>query len=127
MKVRVSSAARHHGNVPLSDSALEEVEFRAFRGGRRSAIYRSHVVPAAAVSRIVREASRERLHLLPQLQTDRSTELEPAAARLLASELSELRARASLLDLDTDIIALAAVANWCARSRAKAWLRIGRR
>jgi hypothetical protein len=110
--------------MPNIDPTIERVEFRAFRGTQRSAVYRSHVADARAVSRVVRTAARERLRLLGQLQTDRSTDLEPAAARLLASELSELRARGLLLDLDADVVALAEVASWCARSRERAWLRI---
>lgn len=107
-----------------SDPGVEEVEFRAFRGTQRSAVYRSHVVAAPAAGRIVSAASQEGLPVLAQLQTDRASELEPAAARLLANELSELRSRALLLDLDSDLIALAEVANWCARSRERAWLRV---
>ena len=113
--------------VPTSDPDVEEVEFRAFRGTQRSSLYRSHVIAATALARVVRTASQERLPLVARLQTNDATELEPTAARLLASELNELRSRALLLDLDADLVALAEVANWCARSREKAWLRIGPR
>ena len=113
--------------VTNSDPAVEEVEFRAFRGTQRSATYRARILDAHALSQMVETAAREHLRVLAQLRPDRPTELDPAAARELASELSELRAPALLLDLDADLVALAEVANWCARSREKASLRIASR
>jgi len=100
------------------------VEFRAFRGTQRSSIYRSHVIGVDALDRIVEAAGQDGLG---RLDPRRTQELEPPAARRLAAQLTELRSSAVLLDLDGHLTALAEVANWCARSREKAWLRISPR
>lgn len=101
----------------------DTVRFRAFRGNRRSSIYREHVVDKAAVELIRDAAARERLPLLAYLD---ECELDKDDARRLADEATSLRAEASLLELDADLIAIAEVGNWCARSREGSWLRITR-
>jgi hypothetical protein len=70
----------------------------------------------------VREAARGMgLALLPSLAPG---ELDKRDARRLADELTRLRTSAALLELDDDLTAMAAVANWCARATGPAWLRI---
>ena len=108
------------------DPAVGEVEFRAFRGSQRSSVYRSHVVAASALMRIVQIAAQEHLPLLGQLEVGQRLELEPGPARQLAQEVGRLRSRAVLLELDADLTGIAEVANWCARSREKAWLIVTR-
>ena len=112
--VLMSSAGRPAGGI----------EFRAFRGTQRSSVYRSYEVDLDVFERILGAARREGQPGLAALRVEGSADLEPAVARQLAAELAQLRASAVLLDLDPVLVALAEVANWCARSREKAWLRI---
>ena len=84
----------------------------------------SYEVDLDVFERIVGAARREGQPGLAALRVEGSADLEPAVARQLAAELAQLRASAVLLDLDPVLVALAEVANWCARSREKAWLRI---
>jgi hypothetical protein len=109
------------------DQLVGDVEFRAFRGARRSSVYRSHAVEATALKRIVEAAAKEHLGVLEQVEIDQQQELEPATARQLAGELTQLRSLAVLPELDRELTAMAEVANWCARSREKAWLHISPR
>jgi hypothetical protein len=85
---------------------------KAFRGTRRSSIYREHVLSETAFDRIAAG--------WPQ-------EFDKLGARRLAEELTALRASAALLDLDDDVTAIAELAHWCGRSTGNAWLRIERR
>lgn len=119
--------AGHHGAMAIGDQLVGDVEFRAFRGTQRSSVYRAHVVEAKVLRRIVEAAAKERLAVLGQIEIAQPRELEPAAARQLAGELTRLRSHAVLPELDRELTAIAEVANWCARSREKAWLRVSRR
>jgi hypothetical protein len=85
-------------------------------------VYRAHAVAAADAARIRAAASRLGLPLLASLEAG---ELDKEDARRLADELTRLRTSAALLELDHDLTALAAVANWCARHGGRAWLRLG--
>jgi hypothetical protein len=98
------------------------VVVRAFRGTRRSSVYREHVLSPVAFGRIVGAARDEGLGAVAALAEVR--ELDKDAARRLGEEASRLRVTARILDLDDDLTALAAVANWCARASEDAWLRI---
>jgi hypothetical protein len=98
------------------------VELRAFRGTRRSSVYRAHAVAAPTATRIRAAALQLGLSLLAALEPG---ELDKEGARRLGDELTRLRASAALLELDDELTALAAVANWCGRATGRAWLRIG--
>jgi hypothetical protein len=87
-------------------------------------VYRDYTLPRAALERIVKAGRRAALPLLGTLDADHTPELDKRAARRLAEEASQLRTAATLLELDDDLTAIAEVANWCARSRENAWLRI---
>ena len=102
------------------------VTFRAFRGTRRSSVYREHELPAAAFERLRRVAEREGMPVLTSLGREPGVELDRGAARRLAAEVSQIRTRALLLDLDDELTAVAEVANWCARAGGSSWLRVGR-
>jgi hypothetical protein len=91
---------------------MPSVAIRAFRGTRRSSVYREHVLDGAAFERIAAG--------WPQ-------EFDKAGARRLAEELTALRASAVMLDLDDDLTAIAELARWCSRATGDAWLRIGPR
>jgi hypothetical protein len=88
---------------------MPSVAIRAFRGTRRSSVYREHVLDEAAYERMAAGWPRE---------------LDKAGARRLAEELTALRASAALLDLDDDLTAIAELARWCARAGGDGWLRI---
>jgi hypothetical protein len=98
------------------------VELRAFRGTRRSSVYRAHAVPSAAFTRIVAAGARQGLDGLRDLSADLT--LDKREARQLADELGNLRASLELPELDADLTALAEVARWCSRAPGDAWLRI---
>jgi len=98
-----------------------EIELRAFRGTRRSSVYRAHTLRPADASR-VRDAARAAG--LPLLASRYAAAQHPGEARRLAAELTRLRSSATLLELDGELTALAAVANWCARASGPAWLRV---
>jgi hypothetical protein len=102
------------------------VELRAFRGTRRSSVYRSHTLTRQALERIVEAARAEGLPELGGLDPARQHELGKREARRVAEEASQLRASARLLDLDGDLTATAEVANWCARAAERSWLRVQR-
>ena len=98
------------------------VEFRAFRGTRRSSVYRSHALDGGAFSRIVDAAAAAGLAALQHLAP--IAELNAAEAHQLAAELTQLRSSAALVDLDSDLAAIAALASWCARARRSAWMTV---
>jgi hypothetical protein len=88
---------------------MPRVAIRAFRGSRRSSVYREHELDAESFARIGAAWPRE---------------FDKAGARRLADELTALRASATLLDLDDDLTAIGELARWCARASGDAWLRI---
>ena len=97
---------------------------RAFRGTRRSSVYREHVVPGGAFDRILSAAVAADLPLLSALGGSVPHELDKHSSRRLADEVSRLRVAATVLELDSDLVALAALASWCARATEDAWLRV---
>lgn len=100
------------------------VEFRAFRGTHRSAVYRSHAIDRAALGRIVDAATAELLPTVSHIVIEGTSRYDPRAARRIATEITQLRSAVVLLDLDHDLAAIARVANWCAHARETAWLTI---
>lgn len=102
----------------------EVVEFRAFRGDRRTSVYRGHAVDRGAYRRLLETATRQRLPLLASLNSRGQRELQKDEARRLAVEVSSLQADAELPELDRDLTLIAELARWCARTRGQAWLRI---
>lgn len=119
-------APRHpavaHAATGCRDSR-RRVAIRAFRGTRRTSVYREHVLGEEAFRRIVDAGARSSLAAVASLAAGRR-ELRKEAAHRLADELNRLRAGAGLLDVDDDLVAAAEIASWCARSREDAWLRI---
>lgn len=103
------------------------VELRAFRGSRRSSVYRAHVIDASDFARIVESAHGHRLAALAALGAQQAHRLGKQEARTLADDLDELRAAVELPELDGDLTALAEVARWCSRAAAEAWLTVERR
>jgi hypothetical protein len=103
----------------------EPVRFRAFRGSRRTSVYREHVLVPATVRRLARSATSERLSLLAALDRGGAQELDRDGARRLAREVEALTSLPTLADLSDDLGAIAELARWCARSSRNAWLTIG--
>jgi hypothetical protein len=102
----------------------EVVKIRAFRGGRRSSVYREHVVSEKVFVRILGAAEQHGQPVLSSLDQYGAHELDKSKAREIAKELRRLRERSELPDLDDDLTAFAEVARWCARASGNAWLRI---
>jgi hypothetical protein len=90
---------------------------RAFRGTRRSSIYREYVLADEVLDQILAAAGRSGL----------TGELDQDEARRLAEELDGVRASAALLELDDELTAIAELARWCGRAADEAWLRIEQR
>jgi hypothetical protein len=102
----------------------DPVEIRAFRGTRRSSVYREHLLTEAAFVRVLQVAKQEGLTLLASLDQYGPHELDQANARRLADEATRMRASAALPELDDDLTAIAEVANWCWRATGNSWLKI---
>lgn len=101
------------------------VVVRAFRGTRRTSVYREHVLAEADFARILTAGSARGLSLLASLEPRGLHELTKADARRLAEETTDVRMAADLPDLDRELVALAELARWCARAAGDAWLTIG--
>lgn len=91
---------------------------RAFRGTRRSSVYREHAVTSGVFVRVAATKARLGLGELA------AGELDKQQARQLAEELDTIRASLELPELDADLTTLAEVARWCSRAPGDAWLRI---
>ena len=102
----------------------ETVELHAFRGSRRASVYRAHVVTEAAFARIVESGAGQDLALLASLGRSGAHELDKDAARQLAAEANEIRMSGELMDLDSDLVAIAELARWCARASTRSWMTI---
>ena len=100
------------------------VELRAFRGTRKSSVYRDHIVPAREFGRVVVAAARDGLSLLPSLDVYGRRSLDKAEAKQLAEEATDLRMSGRLADLDEELTAIAEVARWCAHASGNSWLMI---
>lgn len=98
---------------------------RAFRGTRRSSVYRSHTLAGPAASRITAVAATSRAVWLRRLSGD--SRLGKADARKLADEARALLADPRLLEVHDDLAAIVSVASWCARASGDAWLTISSR
>jgi hypothetical protein len=129
MLERERPEAGGRGHVPrrLTCSArhtLRVIEIQAFRGSRRASVYRVHALTDGEFSRILTAGAQKGLRRLASLDPRRAHELDKTTAKQLADEASRLRASAALPDLDAELVAIAEVARWCARSPRQSWLRI---
>ena len=103
------------------------VEIRAFRGSRRSSVYREHVLSEHGLARILAAAQRTGLPLLASLEQDRPHQLDKQEAQQIADEATLIRVSGELPELDDHLTAIAEVAHWCARTPGASWIRIKRR
>ena len=100
------------------------IKIRAYRGGKRSSVYREHIVSGEVFGGILNVAREQLLPVLSSIDQHTARELNKSDARQLADEVTRLRERAELPGLDEDLTALAEVARWCARASGEAWLTI---
>lgn len=98
------------------------IEIRAFRGSRRSSVYRACVVPAPAAARMRRAADRHGLSGLASVLDPERGELPKETARRAAEDANALRLSGELLDVDEELLEVADLASWCSRARRGAWL-----
>lgn len=100
------------------------VAIRAFRGTRKTSVYREHVIPQASFARIAAVGEREGLSVVSSLR--RRARLDKRRARRLAEEATAIRSSGELADLDDDLTAITEVARWCARAAGDAWMSVDR-
>jgi hypothetical protein len=100
------------------------VEIRAFRGSRRSSVYRRHALTTRAFARVRAATATRGLSFFSSLDPESDAELSKADARRLANEMTELRRSATLPDLDLELTAVTEVLRWCAHARGRSWLTI---
>ena len=106
------------------EHAQEHVALRAFRGTRRSSVYREHVLSESAFSEILSAGAARGLALLSLLDADGRHELDKVGAKQLAEEATDLRMSGQLPELDDDLTGIAEVARWCAHASEHTWLTI---
>jgi hypothetical protein len=114
--------------MPRENADVSElIEIRAFRGTRRSSVYRRYVVSANAFLRILGTAEQHGLERLSSLDPHGPHHLDKSEAQQMADELGSIRSRLELPDLDAELTAIAEVARWCGRAAGNAWMKIERR
>jgi hypothetical protein len=100
------------------------VEIRAFRGTRRSSVYREHILPRHAFVRILAAGERHGLVVLSSLDQPGPHELDKHNAHRVADEAGSLRVSGDLIELDDELAAIAELARWCARASDPSWMKI---
>lgn len=109
---------------PDMTAIANPVEIRAFRGSRRTSVYRKQLLSGESFARILAAARRLQLALLSSLDRLGSHELGKRQAGTIANEATRIRASGELPDLDDDLIAFAELARWCAHASGDAWMKI---
>ena len=122
---RAGARREGSGQLPWRSGMAElaGVEVRAFRGSRRSSLYRAHLIASAALALLLGAASERGLPRLAALR-DHPARLEQAEARELLREAETLAAAVLDPSLRAELEALAALARWCVHSRGSAWMTI---
>ena len=108
--------------APGDVNSTDRVEIRAFRGNRRTSVYRSYLVPRPIFERILTMARTRGLALLSSFERSGSRDLDKRQARSLAKEATALRMSGELADVDDDLTSIAELARWCARTSGDAWV-----
>jgi hypothetical protein len=98
----------------------EEVRIRAFRGTRRSSVYRECVVPERVFQRLLAVGERKGLPSLSSLAAEGPHTLDKNNARRLAREMTAVDAVLN----EPQLPAIIEIALWCAHATATAWLTI---
>jgi len=100
------------------------VEVRAFRGTRRTSVYREHLLSDEDFARILEAGAARGLTTLASLDRHGPNELDKENARRLAEEMTRIRRNADVPDLDDDLTAIGELARWCARATGESWMKI---
>lgn len=96
------------------------VTIRAFRGTRRSSVYRECVVPERVFSRLLAAGESNGLPSLSSLDALGQHKLDKNRARKLAREVTAIEAVLH----EPQLAAIVEIALWCAHSTATSWLTI---
>lgn len=96
------------------------VTIRAFRGTRRSSVYRECVVPEQVFARLVTAGEHKGLRSLASLDTGGPHKLDKNHARKLARDVAEVE---GLLN-EPQLAGIVQIALWCAHAKATSWLTI---
>jgi hypothetical protein len=107
-----------HSN--LAEDHGEGVEIRAFRGTRRSSVYRECVVSERVFRSLLAAGESIGLPVLSSLDPYGPHELDKADAAKLADEVAVIQERVN----EPQFADISQVAMWCARARANSWMRI---
>ena len=100
------------------------VGIRAFRGTRKSSVYREHLVSEGAFARILGVGAKRGLSLLSALDRSGPHQLDKQEARDLVAETEIIRSGGELRELDDELVAIAEVARWCSRAPGESWMKI---
>ena len=104
----------------LAEDEGEGVEIRAFRGTRRSSVYRECIVSENVFRRLLVAGERLELPLLSSLDPYGPHELDKGHAKKLAEKMAVIQEAVN----EPQFAAIIEVALWCAHARANSWLRI---
>jgi hypothetical protein len=104
----------------VSQVTARDVSIRAFRGTRRSSVYRECIVPEPVFSDMVAAGEGHSLPTLSSLDADGPHQLDKSHARKLAREVAEIGTPLH----EPHLTALIDIARWCAHAKATSWLTI---
>jgi hypothetical protein len=107
-----------------SRSVLSEepdgVAIRAFRGTRRSSVYRECLVSEKVFGRLLATGETRGLPLLSSLDSRGPHELDKKRSRRFAEEAAVVEDAVN----EPDFAAIVEIALWCAHAKGNSWLRI---
>jgi hypothetical protein len=101
----------------------EGIIIRAFRGTRRSSVYRECVVSHGVFSSLLAAGRSDGLPSLASLDADGQHKLDKNHARKFAREVAAIDGVSN----EPQLAAIVEVALWCAHATSTSWLTIGRR
>ena len=104
----------------MSPVPARVVSIRAFRGTRRSSVYRECLVPERVFSDMVAAGEGQALPTRSSLDADGPHQLDKGHARKLAREVAAIGTPLH----EPHLTALIDIARWCAHAKATSWLTI---
>ena len=107
----------------MSHTSAHDVSIRAFRGTRRSSVYRECIVPEHVFSDLVAAGESHALPTLASLAAHGPHQLDKGRARKLAREVAAIGTPLH----EPHLTALLEIARWCAHAKATSWLTIAGR
>ena len=100
---------------------MTSVDVRAFRGSRRSSVYRNQTLTGQDFRRILDVARSLELPVLGSLGSGRPERLNKDKASRVTEEATQLRLSGQLLELDDELATIASLGRWC-RHRGTTWM-----